>query len=228
MPATGGTAPEPMAEAKLNAPHAWRFGPLALMRAITPEDYAAIAGRNPMLQRAAARFAWSGSWHEVEVALDPRAAFTHRGAALVAEAAAALEPFRRIGHELDPQLAIPVPIDLELEICIKPDYQRGQVRQALLHAFGNRALPGGGSGLFHPDRLSFGQPIYLSQLIAAAHNVPGVAHATITRLERQFEGPAGEIAAGKLALGPFEVAQLDNDPNYPDRGVLTIAMKGGR
>jgi len=228
MAASGGTVPEPMAEAKLNAPHAWRFGPQALMRAITPEDYAAIAGRNPMLQRAAARFAWSGSWYEAEVALDPRAAFAHRGQALVGEAATALEPFRRIGHELDPQLAIPVPLDLAIEVCIKPDYQRGHVRQALLDAFGNRALPGGRMGLFHPDRLSFGQPVYLSQLIAAAHAVPGVAHATVTRLERQFEGPAGEIEAGHLALGPFEVAQLENDPNHPDRGRLAITVTGGR
>jgi hypothetical protein len=164
----------------------------------------------------------------VEVALDPRAAFAHRGDALVGEATPALEPFRRIGHELDPQLAIAVPLDLAIEVCIKPDYQRGQVRQALLEAFGNRALAGGRSGLFHADRLSFGQPVYLSQLIAAAHAVPGIAHATVTRLERQFEGPAGEIAAGRLTLGSFEVAQLDNDPNHPDRGVLSITVTGGR
>jgi hypothetical protein len=40
MPAQGGSNPEPMAEAKLNAPYAFRAGTAALQRAITADDYA--------------------------------------------------------------------------------------------------------------------------------------------------------------------------------------------
>jgi hypothetical protein len=31
-----------------------------------------------------------------------------------------------------------------------------------------------------------------------------------------------------LLLGPFEIAQLDNDPDFPENGVLRLAMRGGR
>jgi len=33
---------------------------------------------------------------------------------------------------------------------------------------------------------------------------------------------------GILTLGPLEVAQLDNDPNFPERGILKLTMRGGR
>jgi len=35
-------------------------------------------------------------------------------------------------------------------------------------------------------------------------------------------------AGGVLKLGPFEIAQLDNDPSFPERGRLTLDLRGGR
>jgi hypothetical protein len=37
-----------------------------------------------------------------------------------------------------------------------------------------------------------------------------------------------EIEFGVLPLGPLEIAQLDNDPTFPDRGKLTLTLGGGR
>jgi hypothetical protein len=31
-----------------------------------------------------------------------------------------------------------------------------------------------------------------------------------------------------LELGRLEIARLDNDPNFPDRGVLRLALQGGK
>ena len=31
-----------------------------------------------------------------------------------------------------------------------------------------------------------------------------------------------------LPLGPFEIAQLDNDPSFPENGVLLLDVRGGR
>jgi len=92
----------------------------------------------------------------------------------------------------------------------------------------NRALAGGRRGLFHPDNLSFGEGVFLSRIVAAAQSIEGVESVTVTSLERLFEGPKGELESGVLALGPLEVAQLDNDPNYPERGVLALDVRGGR
>ena len=226
--AAGGTAPEPMAEAKLNAPQAFRAAPSGLRRAITPDDYARIAERDPRLQRAAARFGWSGSWYEAAVGLDVSVKDEAWREAILASGVERLEQVRRIGHELDVRLARQVPIDLVLKVCVAPTHLRGHVRAALLDVFSSRALKGGALGYFHPDRLTFGGPLYLSGIVAAAHAVAGVVSVQVTRLQRQFAPANHEIENGLLPIGPFEIARLDNDPNHPDGGRLSLLLEGGR
>lgn len=228
LPAQGGTAPEPMAEAKLHAPHAFRYGPRALQRAITPEDYARLAERHAKIQRAAARLVWTGSWYEAQVGLDVKAAYVSDTSTIDAEITAFLEDYRRIGHDLDVRPAELVPVDLSLEVCIAPGYLRGHIKAALLDAFSKRTLPGGRLGFFHPDRLTFGDDIYLSAIVATAQAIPGVVSVKVKRLQRQGSPPNQEIERGALPLGPFQIARLDNDPNQPDQGRLEIRVVGGR
>ena len=224
LPAEGGQEAETMAEAKLLAPHTFRQ---RLERAIIASDYSAFAERNPHVQRASTELVWTGSWYEADVAIDPRGQSTLADD-LQAELARALEPYRRMGHDLHVEPAVYVPIDLKLEVCTRPGYQAGHVRAALEERFSNRRLAAGRTGFFHPDNQSFGGGIYLSALIAAAQAVPGVECVTVTRLERQFAGPNHELANGVLPLAAHEIAQLENDPNFPERGRLTIEIHGGR
>ena len=76
-------------------------------------------------------------------------------------------------------------------------------------------MPAGGRGLFHPDNLTFGSPIYLSALIAAAMRVEGVETAMVDSIRRlDVPGAEGDKLArdeGVLAVGPFEIPRLDND-----------------
>src|SRR5262249_51782825 len=111
---------------------------------------------------------------------------------------------------------------------VAPHYLRAHVEAALLDVFGNRALPDGRLGMFHPDRLSFGDSIYVSTLVAAAQNVTGVASVYVTRLQRRVDGPNDEIVDGVLVIRSDEIAQLDNDPDEPEHGRLSLVMKGGR
>ena len=264
LPATGGTAPEPLAEVKMFAPTAFRS---VLERAITAEDYAALAADNARrleeryaaeaadepnatyacltpfqaLQGAKARLRWNGSWYEVLVAIDPLGTET-ADATLVREITDYLEPYRRIGYDLRVAPAEYAPFDLGLLVCVFPNYFRGQVEAALLDVFSNRVLPDGTLGFFHPDNLTFGEGIYVSRIVAAAQAVPGVQNVQVTRLERfeVSEPPPGtefaasqdaseELpAAGVLELGPLEIARLDNDPNFPENGRLTLDVRGGR
>jgi hypothetical protein len=226
LPAQGGTAPEPVAQAKLFAPQAFRHD---LARAIIPADYAEIVMRDfpAQVQRAAAALRWNGSWYEVLVAVDPRGNETAEPA-LLEEIHGHLYPYRRIGHDLSVQPARYVPLDIELIVCVLPDYLRGHVKAALLDAFSNRQLPDGSLGFFHPDNLSFGEGVFLSKLVAVAAALPGVENVKVKTLERLFEGENGEIANGVLPLGPLEVARLDNDPGFPENGVLTRELRGGR
>jgi len=64
--------------------------------------------------------------------------------------------------------------------------------------------------------------------VSVVQAVGGVESVRVTRLERLYEGPNHEIEAGVLPLGPLEVARLDNDPGFPEHGVLTLHVEGGR
>ncbi len=226
LPASGGTAPEPLAEVKLFAPHAFRK---RLERAITPDDYAAIVLREfpNTVQRAAAQLRWNGSWYEMLVAVDPLGR-EEVDAALLRAIEGRLYRYRRIGHDLVVKSAHRVPLDIELLICVVPGYLRGHVKAELLDLFSNRLLPDGRLGFFHPDNLTFGEGIYLSTLVAMAQAVAGVESVKINKLERLFEGPNGEIENGVLPLGPLEIARVDNDPSVPENGRLVLDVRGGR
>jgi len=224
MPAVGGTAPEPLAHARLAVPFAFRH---ELRRAVTTDDYATIAERDPRVQRAQGALRWSGSWYEAQVAIDPLGG-ADTGGGLLDAVAAALERYRRIGHDLRVAGAVQVPLDIALSVCVKARHLRGQVRVTLLDVLGNRTLPGGGRGLFHPDVLTFGSAVYLSRLVAAAQAVEGVESVTVTRFQRLFAPPRDELASGVIRMGPGEVPVLDNSSGFPDRGRLTLDIGGGR
>ena len=224
LPANGGRRAEPIAEAKLFAPGAFRK---KLERAITADDYAQIAALNPKVQRAAAGLRWTGSWYNAHIAIDPASAET-LSRKLRKESKGVLYRHRRIGHDLDVNAARYVPLHIELEVCVKPHYLRAHVEAALRDVFSNRVSEGGRRGFFHPDNLTFGEGVHLSSLVAAAQRVEGVTSVVVTKLQRLFEIANDEIANGLLPLAGNEIAQLDNNPNFPERGKLILQMKGGR
>lgn len=224
LPAQGGIDPEPIAEAKLLAPGAFRE---TIERAIIAPDYVTIAERSPKLQHASARLAWTGSWYEADVAVDPWGKET-ADPALVDAIEGVLYRYRRIGHDLRVQPAVYVPITLRLEICMLPGYDRGHVKAALLERFSNRVNSDGTRGFFHPDSLTFGEDLYLSRIIAAVQSIAGVEYATVVEFHRWLEEPNLEIANGVMPLASNEIAQLDNDPDHPERGRIQIDTRGGR
>src|ERR1022692_493397 len=252
MPATGGTAHEPISEVKLFAPHAFQD---VIERAITADDYAALAADNSRrqeqrparavcsspfipLQGAKATLRWTGGWYEALVAVDPMNT-EQPPTELLSEIRTYLEPYRRMGRDVTVARANYVPLDLALSVCVLPDYLRAHVEEALLQVFSNVVQPDGSNGFFNPNNLTFGEGIYVSQIVAAAQAVTGVASVSVTRLQRYQVSahpypPAFGIAGGAvpqfgvLTLGPFEIAQLDNDPSFPENGRLELNLRGGR
>jgi hypothetical protein len=94
----------------------------------------------------------------------------------------------------------------------------------LLEVFSNRSLPDGRRGVFHPDNFTFGQTVYLSSLIAAAQAVTGVDSVVVKKFQRQRLDSKTALQAGKLELGRLEIARLDNDPNFPERGSFKVTQ----
>lgn len=224
LPAQGGTDGEPVAAAQLYAP---TMITQPLRRAVTVADYAAIAAQDTDLQRAAAELRWTGSWYEADVALDP-AGTEILDRSLARTVSRSLRQVRRLGHDLRVGAAEYVPLDIAMQICVQPGYQRAHVEAALLEAFGTGTAGSGQPGLFSPDLLTFGTPVSASKLVAAAAGLSGVESAAVIRLQRLGQGDDGELAAGVLTTGPLQIPQLDNDPRHPERGVLQFVMGGGR
>jgi hypothetical protein len=121
-----------------------------------------------------------------------------------------------------------VSLEIEMLVCVDPACFRSDVQLGLLELFSNRILPDGRVGVFHPDNFSFGQTVYLSPLYAAARQVPGVESVEIRKFQRQGIDDPRYLNDGRMALGRLEIARLDNDPNFPERGVLRLVMHGGK
>jgi hypothetical protein len=223
LSAAGGVDPEPIASARRRAPQAFR----RQERAVTPADYAEVTRRHSGIQNTAATLRWTGAWHTVFITVD-RAG----GAPLTTDVRTSLarhvNRYRMAGHDAAFREPVFVPLELALHVCVKPDWFRTDVKRALLERLGSRALPGGGRGLFHPDSLTFGDTVHLSRIYAEARQVPGVDSAVVTAFRRQYSSDEVALAEGRIALDRLEIPRLDNDPNHPERGVITLDLHGGK
>ena len=223
LPASGGAAPESIEEVRQAAPYAYR----RQERAVTEADYAEVARRYPDVQRAAATFRWNGHGHTVFVTID-----RFGGRPVTPAFEAGLEDFlngyRMAGYDVEVDAPRFVALELGLFVCVSPDHFRAGVKQDLLQVLGSGRLSGGRLGLFHPDNLSFGDPVYLSPIYAAAMAVEGVTSVKATRFGRRGSASTGPLDDGAIAMGRLEIAQLENDRNAPERGSIEITMGGGK
>jgi hypothetical protein len=183
--------------------------------------------QHPEVQRAAATLRWTGSWYTVFLTvdrLDGRAVDT----AFEEELREFLEPYRMAGHDLEIDSPQYVSLEIDMQICVDPDYFCSDVLAALEDVFSSGTRADGSLGFFHPDNFTFGQSLYLSQLYAAAQKVAGVRYVEVLTFQRLDLPNTSGLDEGVLTMGRLEIARLDNDPNFRDHGILTFTMKGGR
>jgi len=223
LPASGGVEPEDVEVARRDAPQAFR----AQERAVTAADFAAVTERRVDVQRAAATFRWTGSWHTVFITTD-----RFGGAPVDAPFAEAmhghLERFRMAGYDLRVSGPHHVPLDVALHVCVKPEYFRSPVLREVRRVLSSQLLDDGRVGFFHPDNFSFGDPVYLSRVIAAVQGIEGVDAVRAERFQRLDNPSPLSLEREQIEIDRLEVAQLDNDPNFPERGRLALSAGGGK
>jgi hypothetical protein len=139
-----------------------------------------------------------------------------------------VEPFRMAGYDLEVDAPHFVPLEVALHVCVEPDYFRAHVKAAALDVLSSGVRPDGTLGFFHPDRFSFGQPVFLSAIVAATQAVPGVQSVIPITFQRQHDDASSALAAGELTMSRLEIARLDNNPTFPDRGILVVTTGGGK
>lgn len=223
LPARGGVPMESMATVRNKAPFAYR----KQERAVTEADYAEVTERQSGIQKAHATFRWTGSWHTVFLTID-RELGLGVDDNYKASIRQAVEKYRMAGHDLNVDAPRFVPLEITLFVCVKPDYFRSEVKRALIDVFSSRDLPNGQRGVFHPDNLKLGQTVYLSPLYEAAQAVSGVDSVQITTFQRLHQNDNTALTEGNLVLDRLEIAQLDNDPNFRERGIFSLEMRGGK
>lgn len=226
LAAVGGSAPETIEQVKLYAPQAFRVQE----RAVSVDDYATIAERHPQVVKARATRRWTGSWYTIFLSID------RKGGGAIDDAFETdlrrfLELYRLAAQDVEIEPPKLVPLEIELAVCVDARYYRSDVKRALLEMFSSRDMPDGSRGFFHPDNFTFGQPVYLSTIIAKAMTVPGVVWVDPSPgksvFRRFWEASDATLVKGRIEMARLEIARLDNDPNFPENGRIDFVMDGG-
>jgi hypothetical protein len=229
---TDGRDPEPAERIRRHAPEAFRARQL---RAVTLADYVRRAQEVPGVARAVARYAWTGSWRTVRIALDP-AGFAVAGDALsdalwdelVPQVAAHLEAVRLIGEDLELRPPRYAPLEIVVVVCADEAYWREDLRLVLEQEFSDSWTADGRRGFFHPDEWSFGQALHRSAIEGRIDRIAGVKHVLRITMKR-FSAPGpGLPGAEVLEMAPDEVVLLANDPDHLERGLIRFEIEGGR
>ena len=229
---TNGIDREPVAEIIRRVPEAYRYRQL---RAVTLADYVARAEEIAGVSRAAARYAWTGSWRTVRVTIDPEGT-NELSYELRKSVADYLNAVRLIGEDLEIRPPEFVPLEIEVVLCAKPDFWAEDVEFVLNQEFSAGWTPDGRMGFFHPDLWTFGQPLYASQIIGRALKVQGVEHAVAkptaggglisVSIKRRNRPTLPAESLTNLAYN--EIIQVMNDPDHLEQGTITFRVKGGR
>jgi hypothetical protein len=126
-------------------------------------------------------------------------------------------------------------------VCAQPAYWPEDLQAALEEEFSDGWTRDGRHGFFHPDRWTFGQSLYASQLIGRALAVTGVGRVLRASMRRWNPGSGGglteididpsalpESRLEKIPVGPFEIIVVANDPDHLETGRIRFEITGGR
>jgi hypothetical protein len=207
--------------------HAIRFGPYAFRsgnRAVTASDYVALAQATGAVAKVRAR---SQAWNQIDLYVAPAGpACGPVPESLRHRLLGYFEHKRMAGTVVRVLDARCVPIDLTLELLVDARFATDAVASQVEAAV---------SGLLAFERVDFGQPVFASDVYAAAEAVPGVIAVLVRRFRRRDQpvidvdaelarhdlpareqlpaflrdAVSAEVAPeGRIEIGEFEIAAL--------------------
>ncbi len=222
--ATGGADAETNAQIRSRAPQ--RFG-AELLRAVRPEDYVAAAQSLPWVKQAGTEFRWTGSWTAALTTVDAVGAESPEIAQL--EAVTTLLGARRMaGYDSYVRYPRYVAIDLDVVVAGLASAFASDVQQAVIAGLAPGTLPTGQTGFFDHTRWAFGQVLEASALLAAIQACPGVVGVESIHYRLPGLGVGWRPLNESVPVAPDQIIQLDNDPNRPAAGQLTVTAQGSK
>ncbi len=216
LPGVGGTPAETTEHARITAPElVQRHG--SENRCIIAEDYAELARRNPDVADAVAELRFAGAGQTavvyVERTLDRRI-----DDELLARLRSELDASRMVGTEVEVRGPKDVALDVMLTLRLGSSQSMTHLERAMQRS-------GGVLRLFEPGELTFGRSVYLSELIARAMALPGIADVDADVFRRWGESGRGALDTGVIPIGRFEIARLDGNETRPQRGILRVRIE---
>ena len=217
LPAEGGLNPESLERARLAAPNTFK----TQARCITEDDYAQRVAAHHEVQNAVARRVWTGSQYTLFIYVDRLGGkpvdrdFSERIDAWVHQT-------RMLGDQV--QVVSPKLVALEIKLALQtlPGHVPNVVHTRLARDLGIGYRQDGGLAFFHPDRLTFGEHIFLADILGEIADVPGVAQ-IVPKVFRRMDRPGAEsLRFGRIDIGPTEIASVQNDANAPELGYLVM------
>jgi predicted phage baseplate assembly protein len=218
LPSTSGAGMEPGYRVRARAPQAYQVQ----LRGATPEDWVALAELpGHQVRAAAAEAVWETLGPQDRVWVQRQQGFPE-DATFLARIRAELEAYRPAGRSLRVLPPTYVGIVAGLQVQLEDGAIKSAVEKALL-----QAIVSGPAAVFDPARLTFGESVWLSQVVAAAAGVAGVEWVQATAFARwsPYDEPVG--LAEELPMGPHEIARLRNDLSAPWNGTLSLVVQGG-
>jgi len=219
---TDGLAPETANVIRRRVPEAFLYNQA---RAITLADYVARAKEVAGVSNAAAIYMWTGSWRTVRVVIDPKGA-TSLSENLRAAVELQLNAVHLIGEDVEVRAPQYVPLVITVDVCISEEYWIEDVAPAIEQAFSNSYTAEGDMAFFNPDRWTFGQAIYASQIEGVLTGITGVEHAISILMVRWWN--QAMKATEVMTMAPEEIVLVSNDPSRMEEGTITFNYYGGR
>jgi Baseplate J-like protein len=219
---TDGLPPESANVIRRRVPEAYLY---SQSRAITLADYIARAMEVPGVSNAAALNMWTGSWRTVRVVIDP-VGTTTLSEALRAAVEQQLDAVHLIGEDVEVRAPEFAPLIIEVAVCISRENWIDDVSPVIEQAFCNSYTEDGEPAFFNPDRWTFGQALYASQIEGELAKIQGVEHVISIKMTRWWNQSI--TSKEVMPMAPEEIVLVENDPSRMERGSITFIYQGGR
>lgn len=202
MPATGGTRPDTLEEARARI-----MRPIRSAHAcVEPSDYAELAAQHPHIRQAQAKRSWAGTWPCMTVHLLSESNDAPSDQVLQ-EIKTSLDTHRRIGVRVDVRPAAVVHVDISVHVVVDATVPEPTIRRRMLETLGS--IPCSSKGFFHPSNWEMGQPVYEAPLVRCLSEIQGVRWLETVRFTRR-DDPTEPQVKGLIDIQAHEVARIDS------------------
>jgi hypothetical protein len=113
-------------------------------------------------------------------------------------------------------------------VCVDTGWLDGDVEASVLAALSGGGCASASAAFFFADHFTFGTPLYRSRLEAAIQNAGGVMGVRAIRYRKRGAFNNFRLLPEVITPASNQILRVENDPSWPERGIIKIIAEGGR